>query len=78
MGLLTAHLASSLKSNELQAQSVETLKKQAKGLQDEYMRLRDQADGNESEDTSRRVAALKDSIDRLEQDNNKLMVGLPN
>ena len=78
MGLLTAHLASSLKSNELQALSVETLKKQAKGLQDEYMRLRDQADGNESEDTSRRVAALKDSIDRLEQDNNKLMVGLPN
>ena len=78
MGLLTAHLASSLKSNELQALSVETLKKQAKGLQDEYMRLRDQADGTESEDTSRRVAALKDSIDRLEQDNNKLMVGLPN
>lgn len=73
VGLLCGFLASSLKASDLQALSIETLKKQAKGLQDEYMRMRDKMGGVDS-DTSDR---LKEEIEELEHARNALKVSPP-
>lgn len=70
LGLLLPHLATSLRQNELSALSVSTLQKQAKGLQDEYMRLASERTGERDleEEAVLRIRKLKETIGRMEKD----------
>eukprot|EP00475_Leptophrys_vorax_P013877 TRINITY_DN20224_c0_g1_i2.p2 TRINITY_DN20224_c0_g1~~TRINITY_DN20224_c0_g1_i2.p2 ORF type:complete len:246 (-),score=17.89 TRINITY_DN20224_c0_g1_i2:293-1030(-) len=70
LGLLLPQLAESLRQNELGELSLATLKKQAKGLQDEYMRLANERTGEKDleEEAVMRIRKLKETIGRMEKE----------
>ncbi|CAI5989576.1 unnamed protein product [Closterium sp. NIES-64] len=70
LGLVIGQLAGSIREGEVAALSIATLKKQAQGLQDEYMRLANERSGERGveEEAVKKARGLKDSIARLEKD----------
>eukprot|EP00270_Netrium_digitus_P011162 TRINITY_DN3531_c0_g1_i1.p1 TRINITY_DN3531_c0_g1~~TRINITY_DN3531_c0_g1_i1.p1 ORF type:complete len:245 (+),score=51.26 TRINITY_DN3531_c0_g1_i1:210-944(+) len=80
LGLFVERLHEALKSGDHMKLNIEVLKKQAKGLENEYMRLKKEKEGgdssNEENGQEAREKSLKARIEELKSENEKIQAEL--